>query len=198
MFGKAFLVAPVLHAQYTPDVQQKTLEENEGWNRDSKKSAKTPILTDFTHSKNMEVYLPAGTRWYNFWTNEAIEGGHKLVISTTLNRIPLFVRAGSIVPCGPDVQYTGEKKWDNLTLCVYPGENGNFTLYEDEGDNYNYENGAYTEIPMNWDNASRILTIGARKGEYNGMLQKRQFIVKAIDGNSKTVTYTGKKIMVKL
>lgn len=197
MFGKAFLVAPVLHAQYTPEVQQKTLEENEGWNRDSKKSAKTPILTDFTHSKNMEVYLPAGTRWYNFWTNEAIEGGQKLVISTTLNRIPLFVRAGSIVPCGPDVQYTGEKKWDNLTLCVYPGENGNFTLYEDEGDNYNYENGAYTEIPMNWDNASRILTIGARKGEYNGMLQKRQFIVKAIDGNSKTVTYTGKKIRVK-
>lgn len=198
MFGKAFLVAPVLHAQYTPEVQQKTLEENEGWNHDSKKSAKTPILTDFTHSKNMEVYLPAGTRWYNFWTNEAIEGGQKLVISTTLNRIPLFVRAGSIVPCGPDVQYTGEKKWDNLTLCVYPGENGNFTLYEDEGDNYNYENGAYTEIPMNWDNASRILTIGARKGEYNGMLQKRQFIVKAIDGNSKTVTYTGKKIRVKL
>lgn len=198
MFGKAFLVAPVLHAQYTPELQQKTLEENEGWNRDSKKSAKTPILTDFTHSKNMEVYLPAGTRWYNFWTNEAIEGGQKLVISTTLNRIPLFVRAGSIVPCGPDVQYTGEKKWDNLTLCVYPGENGNFTLYEDEGDNYNYENGAYTEIPMNWDNASRILTIGARKGEYNGMLQKRQFIVKAIDGNSKTVTYTGKKIRVKL
>lgn len=198
MFGKAFLVAPVLHAQYTPEVQQKTLEENEGWNRDSKKSAKTPILTDFTHSKNMEVYLPAGTRWYNFWTNEAIEGGQKLVISNTLNRIPLFVRAGSIVPCGPDVQYTGEKKWDNLTLCVYPGENGNFTLYEDEGDNYNYENGAYTEIPMNWDNASRILTIGARKGEYNGMLQKRQFIVKAIDGNSKTVTYTGKKIRVKL
>lgn len=198
MFGKAFLVAPVLHAQYTPEVQQKTLEENEGWNRDSKKSAKTPILTDFTHSKNMEVYLPAGTRWYNFWTNEAIEGGQKLVISTTLNRIPLFVRAGSIVPCGPDVQYTGEKKWDNLTLCVYPGENGNFTLYEDEGDNYNYENGAYTEIPMNWDNASRILTIGARKGEYNGMLQKRQLIVKAIDGNSKTVTYTGKKIRVKL
>lgn len=198
MFGKAFLVAPVLHAQYTPEVQQKTLEENEGWNRDSKKSAKTPILTDFTHSKNMEVYLPAGTRWYNFWTNEAIEGGQELVISTTLNRIPLFVRAGSIVPCGPDVQYTGEKKWDNLTLCVYPGENGNFTLYEDEGDNYNYENGAYTEIPMNWDNASRILTIGARKGEYNGMLQKRQFIVKAIDGNSKTVTYTGKKIRVKL
>lgn len=198
MFGKAFLVAPVLHAQYTPEVQQKNLKENEGWNRDSKKSAETPILADFTHSKSMEVYLPAGTQWYNFWTNESTEGGQKLVIPTTLNRIPLFVRAGSIVPLGPDVQYTGEKKWDNLTLCVYPGENGNFTLYEDEGDNYNYENGAYSEIPMTWNDANNTLTIGARKGQYNGMLEKRQFIVKTMDGKSKTVTYTGKKVKVKL
>ena len=198
MFGKAFLVAPVLHAQYTPEVHQKKLKENEGWDRNNKETAKAPVLTDFTQTKSMEVYLPADTRWYNYWTNEAIEGGQKLTVSTTLNRIPLFVRAGSIVPYGPEGQYTSEKKWDNLTLCIYPGNNGSFTLYEDEGDNYNYENGAYTEIPMNWDNASRILTIGARKGEYNGMLQKRQFIVKAIDGNSKTVTYTGKKIRVKL
>lgn len=198
MFGKAFLVAPVLHAQYTREVHQKKLKENEGWDRNNKETAKAPVLTDFTQTKSMEVYLPADTRWYNYWTNEAIEGGQKLTVSTTLNRIPLFVRAGSIVPYGPEVQYTSEKKWDNLTLCIYPGNNGSFTLYEDEGDNYNYENGAYTEIPMNWDNASRILTIGARKGEYNGMLQKRQFIVKTIDGNSKTVTYTGKRIKVKL
>lgn len=198
MFGKAFLVAPVLHAQYTPEVHQKKLKENEGWDRNNKETAKAPVLTDFTQPKSMEVYLPADTRWYNYWTNEAIEGGQKLTVSTTLNRIPLFVRAGSIVPYGPEVQYTSEKKWDNLTLCIYPGNNGSFTLYEDEGDNYNYENEAYTEIPMNWDNASRILTIGARKGEYNGMLQKRQFIVKTIDGNSKTVTYTGKRIKVKL
>lgn len=198
MFGKAFLVAPVLHAQYTPEVHQKKLKENEGWDRNNKETAKAPVLTDFTQTKSMEVYLPADTRWYNYWTNEAIEGGQKLTVSTTLNRIPLFVRAGSIVPYGPEVQYTSEKKWDNLTLCIYPGNNGSFTLYEDEGDNYNYENEAYTEIPMNWDNASRILTIGARKGEYNGMLQKRQFIVKTIDGNSKTVTYTGKRIKVKL
>ena len=198
MFGKAFLVAPVLHAQYTPEVHPKKLKENEGWDRNNKETAKAPVLTDFTQTKSMEVYLPADTRWYNYWTNEAIEGGQKLTVSTTLNRIPLFVRAGSIVPYGPEVQYTSEKKWDNLTLCIYPGNNGSFTLYEDEGDNYNYENGAYTEIPMNWDNASRILTIGARKGEYNGMLQKRQFIVKTINGNSKTVTYTGKRIKVKL
>lgn len=198
MFGKAFLVAPVLHAQYTPEVQQKNLKENEGWNRDDKKAADTPILADFTQAKSMEVYLPADTRWYNFWTNEVTEGGQKLAIPTTLNRIPLFVRAGSIVPLGPDVQYTDEKKWDNLTLCVYPGKNGNFTLYEDEGDNYNYENGAYTEIPMTWNNTNNTLTIGTRKGHYNGMLEKRQFIVKTTDGKSKTVTYTGKKVKVKL
>lgn len=198
MFGKAFLVAPVLHAQYNPEVQQKSLKENEGWNRDHKATVDTPVLTDFTQPKSMEVYLPADTRWYNFWTDEAVEGGQKLTVSTTFNRIPLFVRAGSIVPFGPDVQYTGEKKWDNLTLCIYPGENGSFTLYEDEGDNYNYEKGAYTEIPMTWNNASKTLTIGTRKGAYNGMLEQRRFTVKTIDGNSKTVTYTGKKIKVKL
>ncbi len=198
MFGKAFLVAPVLHAQYTPEVRQKDLKENEGWNRDNKAIAEVPVLADFTQPKSMEVYLPADTRWYNYWTNEAVEGGQKLTVSTTLNRIPLFVRAGSIVPFGPRVQYTGEKKWDNLTLCVYPGANGSFTLYEDEGDNYNYEKGAYTEIPMSWNNANRTLTIGARKGAYDGMLQKRQFTVKTAGGNSKTVTYTGKKIKIKL
>lgn len=198
MFGKSFLVAPVLHAQYTPEVQQKSLKENEGWNRDHKATVDTPVLTDFTQPKSMEVYLPADTRWYNFWTNEAVEGGQKLTVSTTFNRIPLFVRAGSIVPFGPDVQYTGEKKWDNLTLYIYPGENGSFTLYEDEGDNYNYEKGAYTEIPMTWNNASKTLTIGTRKGAYNGMLEQRRFTVKTIDGNSKTVAYTGKKIKVKL
>lgn len=90
MFGKAFLVAPVLHAQYTPEVHQKKLKENEGWDRNNKETAKAPVLTDFTQTKSMEVYLPADTRWYNYWTNEAIEGGQKLTVSTTLNRIPLL------------------------------------------------------------------------------------------------------------
>ncbi|MGG6549244.1 UNVERIFIED_CONTAM: DUF5110 domain-containing protein, partial [Prevotella sp. 15_C9] len=81
---------------------------------------------------------------------------------TTIDMIPLYVRAGSIVPIGPDVQYATEKAWDNLELKVYAGANGSFTLYEDEFDNYNYESEAYTEIPMTWNNASRTLTIGAR------------------------------------
>lgn len=199
MFGKAFLVAPVAQAQYTPETVQKDLKENEGWNRDNNgTSTSAPISVDFTQSKQMEVYLPAGTKWYNYWTNETAEGGQKISVKTTFNRIPLFVRAGSIIPVGPDVQYSGEKKWDHLTLCVYPGADGSFTLYEDEFDNYNYEKGAYSEIPMTWNNAKRTLTIGKRQGEFNGMLDKRQFTVRTANGQEKTVTYTGKKIQVKL
>lgn len=199
MFGKAFLVAPVTHAQYTPETIQKDLKENEGWNRDNQNNnSGSATSADFTQSKQMEVYLPSGTQWYNYWTNEVSEGGQKMSIETTFNRIPLFVRAGSIVPVGPDVQYSSEKKWDNLTLCVYPGADGSFTLYEDEFDNYNYEKGAYSEIPMTWNNAKRTLTIGKRQGEFNGMLTKRQFTVKMINGQEKTITYTGKKVQVKL
>ena len=109
----------------------------------------------------------------------------------------LYVRAGSIVPLGPDVQYVTEKKWDNLKVCVYPGADGNFVLYEDEGNNYNYENGAYTEIPMTWNDAKRTLTIDARRGCYEGMLDERKFTVRMPDGSEKTVLYKGKKINVK-
>lgn len=197
MFGKAFLVAPVVQAQYTPELVQKDLKENEGWGNASKTEAGEVAVADFTQGKSMEVYLPAGTRWFNYWTNEMLEGGQNTTVATTFNRIPLFVRAGSVVPVGPDVQYSGEKAWDNLTLCVYPGADGSFTLYEDEFDNYNYEKGAYTEIPMTWDDSKRMLTIGARKGEYTGMLVKRQFVVKTADGREKMVTYSGKKVQVK-
>lgn len=198
MFGKSLLVAPVLHAQYTPEQKQKQLKENEGWRQGNKK-ADTPVLAaDFTQSKSMEVYLPAGCGWYDYWTNEYSEGGQNLKITTTLDRIPLFVRAGSILPIGPDVQYTSEKKWDNLTVRVYPGADGSFTLYEDEGDNYNYESGAYTEIPMTWNDAKHTLTIGARKGAYEGMLTERKFTVCTPDGDEKVVVYKGKKVTVKL
>ena len=96
------------------------------------------------------------------------------------------------------MQYTNEKKWDNLIINVYPGADGTFTLYEDEGDNYNYESGAYTEIQMKWNDKKRILTIDARKGEYNGMLTKRNFTIRTADGKEKIITYSGKKINVKI
>lgn len=198
MFGKAFLVAPVLHAQYTPEQKQNILKENEGWNKTTNNQVNLSLNVDFTQSKEMEVYLPSGNKWYNYWTNEDFDGGQKLKIKTSLDRIPLFVRAGSIIPIGPDVQYTNEKKWDNLIINVYPGADGTFTLYEDEGDNYNYESGAYTEIQMKWNDTKRILTIDARKGEYNGMLTKRNFTIRTADGKEKIITYSGKKINVKI
>lgn len=198
MFGKAFLVAPVLEAQYTPEKEVK-VDEQSGWKRDNAGKAKEDVAgVDFTQKKSASVYLPEGTAWYDFWTNEKLEGGQEITCETSLDLIPLYIKAGSIVPLGPDVQYATEKTWDALTLCVYPGANGSFILYEDEFDNYNYEKGAYTEIPMAWDESSRRLTIGARKGSYPGMLESRKFTVRMPDGKEKTVNYTGKKVSVKL
>ena len=102
------------------------------------------------------------------------------------------------MPVGPDVQFASEKPWDDLTIKVFPGANGDFTLYEDEGDNYNYENGAYTEIPMKWNDKSRTLTIGQRKGSYPGMIENRTFNVVLPDGTSRLVSYAGRKVSVKL
>ena len=196
MFGKAFLVAPVLHAQYT---QEAVVNVNElsGWSRDNDGKAAGGAQANFQQPKSTEVYLPSGTAWYDFWTNEKMEGGREITRETTLDLIPLYIKAGSIVPFGPDVQYATEKPWDNLVLRVYPGADGSFVLYEDEFDNYNYEKGAYTEIPMSWDDSSRRLTLGTRKGEYKGMLQSRGFTVVLPDGRQKSVSYNGKKVSVK-
>ena len=196
MFGKSILVAPITHAQYTPEAVVKVSEE-EGWNRDGAKKTKTDVAVDFMETKSTNIYLPAGTLWYDFWTNEKHEGGKEITKETTLDVIPLYVKAGSIIPVGPQVQYATEKPWDHLELKVYAGANGNFILYEDEFDNYNYEKGAYTEIPISWNNASRKLTIGARKGAYEGMLKNRKFTVTLQDGTQKNVDYNGKAISVR-
>ena len=196
MFGKSILVAPITHAQYTPEAVVKVSEE-EGWNRDGAKKTKTDVAVDFMETKSTNIYLPAGTLWYDFWTNEKHEGGKEIAKETTLDVIPLYVKAGSIIPVGPQVQYATEKPWDHLELKVYAGANGNFILYEDEFDNYNYEKGAYTEIPISWNNASRKLRIGARKGAYEGMLKNRKFTVTLQDGTQKSVDYNGKAISVR-
>ena len=196
MFGKSILVAPITHAQYTPEAVVKVSEE-EGWNRDGAKKTKTDVAVDFMETKSTKIYLPAGTLWYDFWTNEKHEGGKEITKETTLDVIPLYVKAGSIIPVGPQVQYATEKPWDHLELKVYAGANGNFILYEDEFDNYNYEKGVYTEIPISWNNTSRKLTIGARKGAYEGMLKNRKFTVTLQDGTQKNVDYNGKAISVK-
>ncbi|MDR0962182.1 MAG: glycoside hydrolase family 31 protein [Mediterranea sp.] len=158
-----------------------------------------PVVEPSSESTVRTVYLPKGTDWYDFWGNRRLQGGQTLEQTTTLDRIPLFVRAGAILPVGPDVQYAEEKKWDKLTLCIYPGANGTFTLYEDEFDNYNYEKGEYSEIPFTWDEAHRTLTIGERNGSYKGMLGSRTFVVKLAGSDAtQEISYNGTTAEIKL
>ena len=134
-----------------------------------------PIVEDGVIGRN--VYLPQGDRWIDFWSGYTFEGGEQPFKAAPMDIIPLYVRAGSILPWGPEVQYSSEKNWDNLELRIYPGADGKFTLYEDELDNYNYEQGQYTEIPITWNEATKTLTFGARRGSFDGMLSERTFNV---------------------
>jgi alpha-D-xyloside xylohydrolase len=152
------------------------------------------------------VYLP-GAKWYDFWTGSAIDGGRTINSITPLDRLPLYVRAGSILPLGPDEEWSTEKTPDPIELRIYRGANGDFTLYEDENDNYDYEKGVYATIPLHWDEAGRTLTIGDRKGQFPGMVESRTFRVvfvsenhgvgvNAADETDKVVRYSGKQITV--
>lgn len=197
MFGRNLLVCPVVDPLYTEEKVVKT-DEMSGWNKDANNGQGGWTPVDWTQDKTYDVYLPAGTQWYDFWTNEKLDGGQTVNAAAPISRSPLYVKAGSILPLGPDMQYSNEKPWDLITLNVYPGANGEFVLYEDEGDNYNYLEGKYSEIPMKWNDRSRSLTIEARKGEFDGMLKNRVFRVTTPDGKSKDVTYNGKKTTVKM
>jgi alpha-D-xyloside xylohydrolase len=122
------------------------------------------------------LYLPKAG-WYDFWTGHATGGGTAIDAPAPLDSLPLYVRAGSIVPMGPDVEYAAQKPADPIELRVYRGASGDFALYEDEGDNYDYEKGAYATIPVHWDEAAHFLTIGTRQGQFPGMLDSRTFRV---------------------
>jgi len=132
------------------------------------------------------VYLPAGTRWTDFWTGEGHAGGQTIVADAPIDKLPLFVRAGSIVPLGPELQYATEKPADPIELRVYPGADGRFTLYEDENDGYAYEKGVHATIDLRWDDARRQLILGERKGEFPGMLKTRTFQVVLVRVNHGT------------
>ena len=192
MFGHAFLVKPVTDPLYT-------------WKDDHKRGHEIyPELKKA--AAPVKVYLPKGAKWYDFWTNELFDGGRELMRPTPITQLPVYVRAGSIMPFGPDVQYSSEKAWDDLEIRVYPGANASFTLYEDEGDNYNYEKGAFSEICFKWNDAARQLTIDERKGSFKGMLQQRRFRIVLVDNKSgagnlpmqggKSVSYDGKAVSV--
>ena len=152
--------------------------------------------------KTEEVYLPGEITWYDFWTGKKYDGGKKATFDAPIDKIPLLVKAGSIIPMGPFLQYSTEKPADPLELRIYTGANGHFSLYEDENDNYNYEKGVYSTIDFTWDDASRSLTIGKRSGEFPGMLKKRTIKVILVDEkhgtgvevseeNDKVIVYNG-------
>ena len=198
MFGRSILAAPIVNPLYT---EEQIIKEDAmtGWDRNNVKMKENKNEdVDWSQSKTVTKYLPQGTDWYDFWTNTRMKGGQSVTIQATLDQVPMYVRAGSILPLGPEMQYVGEKPWDNLELRVYPGADGSFVLYEDEGDNYNYEKGVYSTITFQWNDKSKILTISQRKGDYPGMLQKRQFTIVLPDGRQQTVNYEGKEIQVKL
>jgi len=190
MFGKSILVSPVTQAMYN-------------------KRQDSINVVDYSEIKSKSIYLPQGTDWYDFWTGEKMSGGQTVQKKTPLDIIPLYVKAGSILPLGPKVQYATEKKWDKLEIRIYEGANGEFTLYEDENDNYNYEKGVHSTIIFSWNNQQKVLTIGDRKGAYPGMLTNRKFNIVLVrkekgtgsvlsENFDKIVGYSGKKLVIKL
>ncbi|MBR3496256.1 MAG: DUF5110 domain-containing protein [Prevotella sp.] len=196
MFGRSILAAPVVEAQYTAEAVVKE-DAMSGWDKKEAHDSGNLAKVDFKAQKTATKYLPSGAEWYDFWTGKRFKGGQKVTLQTQLDRIPMFVRAGSILPLGPEMQYTGEKSWDDMEIRIYPGADGTFVLYEDEGDNYNYEKGVFATIAFQWNNKSQTLTIGNRQGTYPGMLESRHFTVVLPDGRQQRVAYEGSSVEVK-
>jgi alpha-D-xyloside xylohydrolase len=182
MFGPAFMVNPVTKSLYNLSNSQ-----------DIKKTRK--------------VYLPKMSDWYDFWTGKLINGGQTIDADAPIETIPLYVRAGSIIPMGPYLQYATEKGADPIEIRVYTGANADFVLYEDENDTYDYESGKYSTITMSWNEAEKTFTIKDRNGKFPGMLENRTFKIVWVNSNNGTgvepakkaeiVQYTGKEIKIK-
>jgi alpha-D-xyloside xylohydrolase len=164
-----------------------------------------PVLQpDATHRA---LYLPDAPAWYDFWTGASTNGSREIDADAPLDRIPLYVRAGSILPLGPEIEYADEKPAGPIELRIYTGADGEFNLYQDAGDGYDYENGVHSAIPMHWSESSRTLTIGQREGEYSGMpasMEMKVVLVSAGHGTGleptanpdKLVVYNGQSISV--
>jgi alpha-D-xyloside xylohydrolase len=186
MFGPALLVNPITRPMYY-----------------AKESTQ---LNDV--SKSRSVYLPKGADWYDFWMGKHYTGGQTIVADAPLDTMPLYVRSGSIVPIGPDITYTDEQPNAPIDLRIYPGQSGSFVLYDDEGDNYNYEQGHFATIRLSWDDATRRLTLHDREGNYPGMPDSREFRIVIGDGinnhisseasANRTVLYEGYEISIDL
>jgi alpha-D-xyloside xylohydrolase len=164
----------------------------------------SPVYTEGATRKT--VYLPKAT-WYDFWTGDKVEGGKRIEADAPLSKLPLFVRAGSIVPMGPSMEWSTEKPADPIELRIYPGADGDFTLYEDENDNYNYKKGAHATIQLHWADAAKTLTIGTREGTFPGMQTEHAFHIVVVGKDhgvgiaestsvEKSVSYKGAKLTV--
>jgi alpha-D-xyloside xylohydrolase len=155
------------------------------------------------------VYLPAAPAWYDFWTGATVQGARVIDAAAPLDRIPLYVRAGSILPLGPEIEYAAQNPGGPIELRIYRGADGAFDLYEDSGDSYDYEKGKHAIIPIRWNNAAGTLTLGARQGSFPGMIAQRTFRIVLVGGShgagpavsaaaDKEVRYQGEQLDVKL
>lgn len=189
MFGKSILVCPVTDSLYTS-------------------RATGTDVSDFSIVKTKKVYLPKGTEWFDFWTGKKLNGGQEIQKEVPIDILPLYIKAGSIIPMGPFIQYAAEKT-DPIEIRIYPRADGEFKLYEDEYDNYNYEKGKYSLIGFHWNNNLKTLTIDDRKGEFPGMLNNRKFEIVLVNENTgigldvskkaaKAINYSGKKVVIRL
>ena len=159
-------------------------------------------------STAVDVYLPQGTTWIDFWTGRVESGGRTIKAVAPLSRSPLFVKAGAILPLGPRVQYSGEKPAAPIELRVYPGADGSYSLYEDAGDGWGYQKGEFSVIPISWNNKTRQLGIGAIRGGFPGMLKEREFHIVLVTPDQgtgleptakpNTVRYNGRQVSLKL
>ena len=160
-------------------------------------------------ARNRSVYFPAQCGWYNLYTGEYTEGGQRLIVDAPYEQIPVFVREGAIIPFGPEMEWSDEKPAELINLYVYEGQDGSFQLYEDEGTNYNYENGKYATIDITYDDVTKTVSFGARKGQFPGMLKNRRFNIVFVSKDApkplnldnpegKMVNYNGKAVSVRL
>jgi alpha-D-xyloside xylohydrolase len=172
-----------------------------------RKNGETKV--DINNIQTQKLYLPGGTEWFDFWTGERIKGGQEVKKEVPIDIMPLYIKAGSILPMGPFQQYSSEKKTGALEIRIYDGADGSFTLYEDEGDNYNYEKGVYSTIDFVWNHKAQTLTIKDRKGSFPGMLRQRKFSIVLVKKGKgvgievpakfdKVINYTGKAVVTAL
>ncbi|MCK9159205.1 MAG: DUF5110 domain-containing protein [Bacteroidaceae bacterium] len=191
MFGHSILVKVITEPMYV----KSSGEHHENYKE------------DFSTVRMTSVYLPAGADWWDFWNNKKISGDQTIKREVPIDVTPLYIKAGSIVPFGPDVQYAEERNWDNLEIRIYPGHDCVYTFYEDQNDNYNYEKGVYSTITFHWNDMKRQLTIDACKGVFPEMLKIRNFKIVLVNSESgignqplkagKIISYRGVRKVVK-